>query len=173
MQESWSGTNRLAYPPSHARHIVAFARNSFEGCTGSAWTFTHGDNSGHLYTRQWECTKRRCELARRAIVPKCSQVGELRKYRENGKSVSSVSQWSGRPDLNRGPPAPKAGIPLKTTLLFSMLPLKQNNLVVIFACGWLCAPVPICLLGGHKSWHTRNGTLTQDSYTGLGGILVA
>jgi hypothetical protein len=53
--------------------------------------------------------------------------------------------WSGRPDLNRGPPAPKAGIPLKTTLLFSMLPLKQNNLVVIFACGWLCASVSKCL----------------------------
>jgi len=46
---------------------------------------------GHLYTRQWERTKRRCEPARRAIVPKCSQVGELRKYRGSGKSVSSVS----------------------------------------------------------------------------------
>jgi hypothetical protein len=53
--------------------------------------------------------------------------------------------WSGRRDLNSGPPAPKAGIPLKTTLLFSMLPLKQNNLVVIAACGWLCANVPKCL----------------------------
>jgi integrase len=26
--------------------IVAFARNSFEGCTGSAWTLTYGDNFG-------------------------------------------------------------------------------------------------------------------------------
>ena len=91
VQESWSATNRLAYPPSHARHTVAFARNSFEGCTGSAWAFTHGDNSGHLYTRQRECAKRRCELARRAIVPNCSQIGRLRKCRGNGKSVSSVS----------------------------------------------------------------------------------
>jgi len=77
---------------------------------------------------------------------------------------------------------------VKTTLLFSTLPLNQNNLVVILACGWLCAPVPICLLGGHKSWHNRMGALAQDSYTGssdvrthpmrnvfrrLGGILVA
>ena len=91
LQESCSATNRLAYSPSHARHSTAFARNSFEGCTGSAWTFTYGDNFGDLYTRQRECTKRRCELARRAIVPKCSQVGELRKYRGNRRSVSSVS----------------------------------------------------------------------------------
>jgi hypothetical protein len=39
--------------------------------------------------------------------------------------------WSGRPDLNRGPPAPKAGGLLYTTLLFSALLLKQNNLFVI------------------------------------------
>src|SRR6266481_6814910 len=91
VQESWSATNRLAYSPSHARHIVAFARNSVESCTDSAWTFTYGDNFGDLYTRQRECTKRRCEHARRAIVPKCSQVGELRKYRGNRRSVSSVS----------------------------------------------------------------------------------
>jgi hypothetical protein len=65
--------------------------------------------------------------------------------------------WSGRPDLNRGPPAPKAGGLPKITVLFSTLLLKQNNLVVILACGWLCAYVPICLLGGHKSWHNRDG----------------
>jgi integrase len=35
--------------------------------------------------------RERCELARRAIVPKCSQVGELRKCRGKRKSVSSVS----------------------------------------------------------------------------------
>src|SRR5882762_11139255 len=91
VQESWSATNRLAYSPSHARHVVAFARNSFESCTGAAWAFTYGDNSGDLYTRQWECAKRRCEPARRAIVPKCSQVGGLRKCRGKRKSVSSVS----------------------------------------------------------------------------------
>jgi hypothetical protein len=62
----------------------------------------------------------------------------------SGRKYASVF-WSGRPDLNRRPPAPKAGIPLKTTLLFSMLPLKQNNLVVIAACGWLRANVPKCL----------------------------
>jgi hypothetical protein len=72
-------------------HSHIFARNSFESCTGAAWAFTYGDNFGDLYTRQWECAKRRCEPARRAIVPKCSQVGELRKYRGKRKSVSSVS----------------------------------------------------------------------------------
>src|SRR6266478_8377640 len=72
----------------------------------------------------------------------------------------------GRPDLNRRPPAPKAGGIVKTTLLFSTLPLKQNNLVVILACGWLCAPVPICLLGGHKSWHNRDVALTLVCHTG-------
>src|SRR6266446_3881112 len=91
VQESWSAANRLAYAPSHARHVVAFARNSFESCTGSAWAFAYGDNFGDLHTRQRECAKRRCEPARRAIVPKCSQVGELWKYRAEGKSASSVS----------------------------------------------------------------------------------
>jgi hypothetical protein len=70
--------------------------------------------------------------------------------------------WSGRPDLNRGPPAPKAGGIVKTTLLFSTLPLKQNDLVVVVGCGWLCASVSKCLFGGHKSWHTRNGMLAHD-----------
>jgi hypothetical protein len=51
--------------------------------------------------------------------------------------------------------APKEGALPKTTVLFSMSLLKQNNLDVIVACGWLCANVPICLLGGHKSWHNR------------------
>jgi len=46
------------------------------------------------------------------------------------------------------------------------LPLKQNNLVVILACGWLCAPVPIYLLGGHKSWHNRDVALTLVRHTG-------
>src|SRR5271156_3054486 len=53
-------------------------------------------------------------------------------------------------------PVPKAGGLAKTTLLFSTLLLKQNNLVVIPACGWLCANVPICLFGGHKSWHSSD-----------------
>jgi hypothetical protein len=70
--------------------------------------------------------------------------------------------WSGRGDLNSRPPAPKAGGLPKTTLLFSTLLLKQNNLVVIVACGWLCANVPICLLGGHKSWHNRDGAPSRE-----------
>jgi len=74
-----------------ANHAFAFFWMAVSRRPRQGWTFTHGDNSGHLYARQWECTKRRCELARRAIVPKCSQVGKLRKYRGNGKSVSSVS----------------------------------------------------------------------------------
>jgi integrase len=64
---------------THALHIVAFTGNSFEGCTGSAWALTYGDNFGDLYTRQWECTKRRCEPSRRAIVPKlesCRSIAE-------------------------------------------------------------------------------------------------
>ena len=67
--------------------------------------------------------------------------------------------------MNRGPPAPKAGGLLETTLLFSALLLKQNNLVVIVACGWLCLNVPICLTGGQKSWHTRDAALAPDSHT--------
>jgi hypothetical protein len=71
--------------------------------------------------------------------------------------------------LNSGPPAPKAGGPPNTTLLFSTLLLKQNNLAVIVACGWLCANMPICLLRGHKSWHISDGArlivnfLTDDN----------
>ena len=53
--------------------------------------------------------------------------------------------WSGRADLNRGPPAPKAGGLSKTTVLFSTFLLKQSNLAMMVACGWLCANVPICL----------------------------
>jgi len=55
--------------------------------------------------------------------------------------------------------APKAGGLLKTSLLFPVSPLKQNNLVVIAPCGWPCADAPICLLGGHKSRHNRDRTL--------------
>jgi site-specific recombinase XerD len=44
-----------------------------------------------IYTHASGSAQRDAELARRAIVPKCSQVGELRKYCGNGKSVSSVS----------------------------------------------------------------------------------
>jgi len=40
-----------------------------------------------------------------------------------------------------------------------MFLLKQNNLDVILTCGWLCANVPICLLGGHKSRHNRAASL--------------
>ena len=71
--------------------------------------------------------------------------------------ASRRKDWSGRPDLNRRPPAPKAGGLPKATVLFSTFLLKQNHLAVIVACGWLCANVPICLLGGHKSWHNRDG----------------
>src|SRR6266478_2295179 len=60
--------------------------------------------------------------------------------------------------LEEEPPAPKAGGLLKTSLLFPVSPLKQNNLVVIAPCGWPCADVPICLLGGHKSRHNRDRT---------------
>jgi hypothetical protein len=70
--------------------------------------------------------------------------------------------WSGRRDLNSGPPAPKAGGLLKTTVLFSTSLLKQNNLVVIVAYGWPCAAMPICLLGGHKSRHNRDRTLDLE-----------
>jgi hypothetical protein len=70
--------------------------------------------------------------------------------------------WSGRRDLNSGPPAPKAGGPLITSVLFSVSPLKQNNLAMIVACGWPCADVPICLLGGHKSRHNRDRTLDLE-----------
>ena len=58
-------------------------------------------------------------------------------------------------------PVPKAGVPGEVTLLFSALLLKKNNLGVIAACGWLCANVPICLMGGHKSWHNRGQTLDR------------
>jgi hypothetical protein len=53
--------------------------------------------------------------------------------------------WSGRGDLNSRPPAPKAGGLLKATVLLSTFLLKQNNLIMIVACGWLCANVAICL----------------------------
>jgi hypothetical protein len=56
-----------------------------------------------------------------------------------------------------GSAAPKAGGLLKAALLFSTLPLKQNNLVVIVACGWQCGNVPECFQDGHKSWHTLQG----------------
>jgi len=64
--------------------------------------------------------------------------------------------------LKPRPPAPKAGGLLKTILLFPVFPLKQNNLVVIVPCGWPCADVPICLLGGHKSRHKRDRTLDLE-----------
>jgi len=71
------------------------------------------------------------------MVPKCSQVGELQEYRGNGKSVSSVSEWSGRPDLNRGPPAPKpAGLSFGSPS-FSILFLKINEIekyLVVAGC---------------------------------------
>jgi|SRR5271170_5209159 len=63
-------------------------------------------------------------------------------------------------------PAPKAGGLRKTTLLSSTFPLKQKDLVKIIACGWLCANVPICLLGGHKSWHNLDGARSPASHTG-------
>src|SRR5882762_3512819 len=72
-----------------------------------------------------------------------------------GGSSASVDSWSGRGDLNSRPPAPKAGGPLKTTLPFSALLLKTNNLAESVACRWLCPAVPICLQGGHKSRHIR------------------
>ena len=62
--------------------------------------------------------------------------------------------WSGRPDSNRGPPALKAGGRLKTTPPFSATVMKNNSLVETLACGWLCANVPMCMSGGHKTWHT-------------------
>src|SRR5208282_805726 len=57
-------------------------------------------------------------------------------------------------------PVKAGGLP-KTTVLFSMFLLKQNNLVMILACGCLYANVAICLWGGHKSWHNRDGALAQ------------
>jgi hypothetical protein len=79
--------------------------------------------------------------------------------------VTRRKDWSGRGDLNSRPPAPKAGGLSETTILFSTFLLKQNNLVVILACGWLCANVPICLLGGHKSWHNWDGARSPAAHT--------
>ena len=140
MQESWSATNRLAYPPSHARHIVAFARNTFEGCTGSAWTFTHGDNFGHLYTRQGERTKRRCELARRAIVPKCSPVGELRKYRGNG--VSSNKLVVGAPGFEPGASCAQASRAISWKSFLFNLGFKNKTVRKVLGSGTTCGNVP-------------------------------
>jgi hypothetical protein len=39
--------------------------------------------------------------------------------------------------------------------------------VVILPCGWLRAGVPICLLGGHKSWHNRDGVPAAASSGGI------
>ena len=63
----------------HTRHCCIRRELSFESCTGSAWTFTYGDNFGDLYTRQWECTTRRCKPARRTIVPKLENCGSIAK----------------------------------------------------------------------------------------------
>jgi hypothetical protein len=60
-------------------------------------------------------------------------------------------------------PAPKAGGPLIATLSFSALLLRNNDLAEVVACGWLCATVPICLMGGHKSWHIRGQTLDLEA----------
>ena len=46
--------------------------------------------------------------------------------------------WSGRPDLNRGPPAPKSGVrPLRSPSL-SILPLKAKDLVKTLGSGTMC-----------------------------------
>src|SRR4029077_7691195 len=37
-------------------------------------------------------------------------------------------KWSGRPDLNRGPPAPKSGVPSLGSPSFSIFVLKINEL---------------------------------------------
>jgi hypothetical protein len=47
-----------------------------------------------------------------------------------------------------------------------MFLLKQNNLDVIVTCGWLCANVPICLLGGHKSRHNRDAFVIGACWNG-------
>ena len=50
--------------------------------------------------------------------------------------------WSGRPDLNRGPPAPKAGVLPLGSPSFSILPVKAKDLVKKFAGGTLYEKVP-------------------------------
>ncbi len=77
-----------------------------------------------------------------------------------------MGQVVGAPGFEPGPPAPKAGGSLKTTLPFSALLLRNDNLAEVVACGWLCTTVPICLQSGHKSWHTRDGALAPDPHTG-------
>src|SRR5260370_34639912 len=90
----------------------------------------------------------------RPPVWRISTVGFSVKGAFNKLKKTREMFWSGRRDLNSGPPAPKAGGLPKTTVLFSTFLLKQNNLAVMVACGWLCTNVPICLLGGHKNWHS-------------------
>jgi hypothetical protein len=43
--------------------------------------------------------------------------------------------WSGRPDLNRGPPAPKSGVLSLGSPSFSILLLKEKDLAEEFGSG--------------------------------------
>jgi hypothetical protein len=89
-----------------------------------------------------------------------SQLLQLKTWEFLGseKQIPQIAENTGKSkqlmELLESDGAPKAGGLPKTTVLFSTFLLKQNNLVVIVACSWLCANVPICLLGGHKNWHT-------------------
>src|SRR5258708_6104643 len=91
MQEGWSATNRLARASSHARYPVALPRNPIESCTGAARALAHGDDPGCLHACQCKCAEGCCELARRPIVPKCSQVRWKWKYSAGRTSAASVS----------------------------------------------------------------------------------
>src|SRR5437899_1722219 len=91
MQAMWFATNRLAHPSSHARHAVALPRNPIESCTGAAWALAHGNDTGDLHACQCKCAEGCCELARRPIVPKRSQVRWKWKYSAGKTSAASVN----------------------------------------------------------------------------------
>ena len=49
--------------------------------------------------------------------------------------------WSGRPDLNRGPPAPKSGVLPLGSPSFSLDHLKEKDLAEEFGSGTMCENV--------------------------------
>ena len=49
--------------------------------------------------------------------------------------------WSGRPDLNRGPPAPKSGVRSLGSPSFSLDHLKEKDLAEALGSGTMCENV--------------------------------
>jgi len=82
VQESWSATNRFVYFLSHARHIVAFAGNCFEGCTGSAWALAYGDNFGDLYTPSGSAQRDAVNLLEEQLFPNVPKLESCRSIAE-------------------------------------------------------------------------------------------